>query len=115
VIIITDGYIEAENRHPDTKITGYEQALHKAVLNGKVKEKIRELRLNIPKEDVDLKDVDFLICEINERRSGSGYDFEILKAYWEDWIKNMDANKVNVIGRSQAISLTIRHIREFIN
>ncbi|MFV5700286.1 hypothetical protein ACM55F_00280 [Flavobacterium sp. XS2P12] len=114
VIIITDGYLEAEGRPADTKIYGFERPLHQAVSIGNTLEVITSKGLNIPKVDIDLSNSEILVCEVNERKAGKGFDFEILKAYWEDWFKRMNVKKVNFIQREQANQLTAKRVTEFI-
>lgn len=50
VIIITDGYLETEDSHADTKISGFENQLHQAVLDKNILSIIAKNGLNIPKE-----------------------------------------------------------------
>lgn len=110
VIIITDGYLEAEDRPADTKLT---PQLYKSVNIGNTKDIITKWGLNIPKAQVDLSNTDVLVCEVNERRTGKTKDFEILKAYWEDWLSRMNAHKVFFVQREQATDLTKKKIEEF--
>lgn len=111
VIIITDGYLEAEKRPADTKLT---PQLYKSVNIGNTKETITTLGLNIPKiQGIDLSNTDVLVCEVNERRTGKTKDFEILKAYWEDWFERMNAHKISFIQREQANDLTKKRIEYF--
>jgi hypothetical protein len=110
VVIITDGYLEAEHRPADTKLT---PQLYKSVNIGNTKEVITALGLNIPKAQVDLSNTDVLVCEVNERRTGKTKDFEILKAYWEDWLNRMNVHKVLFIQREQATDLTKKKIEDF--
>lgn len=110
VVIITDGYLEAEHRPADTKLT---PELYKSVNIGNTKEVITALGLNIPKAQVDLSNTDVLVCEVNERRTGKTKDFEILKSYWEDWLSRMNAHKTFFIQREQATDLTKKRIEEF--
>lgn len=113
VIIITDGYLEAEDRPADTKIT---PQLYRSVEIGNTTETIDRLGLNIPKvQGVDLSNTDVLVCEVNERRKGKTKDFEILKSYWEDWLIRMKANKVSFIQRELSNELTKKRIEEFIS
>lgn len=114
VVIITDGYLEAEGKPADTKIKGFEQPLHQAVSIGNILDVITSKGLNIPKVDIDLSNSEILICEVNERKTGKGFDFEILKSYWEDWFKRMNAKKVVFIQREQANDLTAKRVTEFI-
>lgn len=114
VIIITDGYLEPEKSPADTKIDGYQKQLYKSVSLGNTKEVITTLGLNIPKANVDLSNTEILVCEVNERRSGMGYDFEVLKAYWEDWFNRMGAKKIVFMAREKANEITAQKINEFI-
>lgn len=115
VIIITDGYLEAQNKPADTKLKGYESQLHQAVNIGNVLDFINTKGLNIPKVDIDLSTSEILVCEVNERKNGKGFDYEILKAYWEDWFKRMKAKKTVFLQREQATDLTAKKITDFIN
>lgn len=115
VVIITDGYLEAEGKPADTKIYGYQKPLYQAVSNGNLLDVITLNGLNIPKVDIDLSNTEVLVCEVNERKIGKGYDFEILKTYWEDWFKRMNVKeKITFIQREQANDLTAKKVNEFI-
>lgn len=115
VILITDGYLETETSI-DTKILGYQDVLRSSVNLGNTKQIITLKGLNIPKIDIDLTNVEILVCEVNERKEGEGYDFEILKAYWEDWFNRMgvDNNRFKFIQREQSSETTIRNVISFI-
>ena len=115
VIMITDGYLEAENSIPDTKIYGYQKELYAAVHFGNVAQTINSNHLNIPKVDIDLSNTEILVCEVNERKVGKGYDFEVLDAYWSDWMKRMGVKKFKFLEREQASELTKKSIQSFIN
>jgi hypothetical protein len=115
VIIITDGYLEAEGKPADTKIYGFQKQLYQAVSDGNVIDVITSKELNIPKVDIDLSNTEIMICEVNERKAGKGFDFEILKTYWEDWFKRMNTKKVVFIQREQATNIAINKIDKFIN
>lgn len=116
IIFITDGYLEAENSTFDTKIYGYKSQLHKAVSIGNVKQFITLNGLNIPRvNDIDFTNSEILICEVNERKSGKGFDYEILKAYWEDWFERMNAKKPYFLQREQANNITLKIIEQFIS
>ena len=115
VVIITDGYLEAQGKPPDTKIYGYEKPLYEAVSNGNILDIITLNGLNIPNVDINLSNTEVLVCEVNERKIGKGYDFEILKTYWEDWFKRMNVKqKITFIQREQATNVTAIKINEFI-
>lgn len=114
VIIISDGYLEAENKPADTKIYGFEKSLYKSVLNGNTLQVITSKDLNIPKVNIDLSNTEILVCEVNERKSGKGYDYEILKTYWEDWLNRMNAKKIVFLQHEQANNLTSKNVSQFI-
>lgn len=114
VVILTDGYLEAEHKSADTKIYGFEKQLHQAVSVGNILEVITLKGLNIPKVDIDLSNSEILVCEVNERKMGKGFDFEILKTYWEDWFKRMNAKKIVFIQREQATDMTAKRVSEFV-
>lgn len=123
VIIITDGYIETEGNQ-DTKIEGFEKILYQAVSTGNILDVITSYRLNIPKENIDLSNTEFLICEVNERQFvpfknipslGKNYDYDILKVYWEDWLNRMNVkNKPVFLRREPANTITAEKITDFI-
>lgn len=124
VVVITDGYLEAEGKPADTKIYGFESQLHQAVSIGNLLDVITAKGLSIPKVDIDLSNTEILICEVNERKyfpftkiksTGKGFDFEILKTYWEDWFNRMNIKKPIVfIQREQANELTAKRVNDFI-
>ena len=111
VIIITDGYLEIGNGMVYTKIT---PELKKSPNISYTKKLIYNLGLNIPIAQIDLSNTDILVCEVNERKSGMKIDFEILKAYWENWFENMNAHKSVIIQREQATNLTKDRIKIFL-
>ena len=113
LVIITDGYLEGENQPVDTKIIGYEKELKAAVLNGTIDQTIKQLGLSIPAVAVDLSHTDVLICEVNERKIGKGYHFEILQSYWTQWLESMGAKSITFIGREQSTQQTQKQIRQF--
>lgn len=114
LIFITDGYLEAENKPVDTKIDGYQKQLYQSVLTGNILDVINRNKLNIPAESIDLSNTEVLVCELNERKSGKGFDYEILKVYWEDWFKRMGVNKPIILNKEIANKITISSINDFI-
>ena len=123
VIFITDGYIEAEKKSADTKIgyyrssrKGFRRELEKAVMSGNVIDVINKYKYNIP-SSVDLTDVQVLVCEINERSEGAGYDYEILNAYWKDWFLKMNVSEddFKFIERNPSTDFTLKKLNEFID
>lgn len=121
VIIITDGYLELENKQnygsgSRWNYTEINPQLYNSVNIGNVKNTITSLSLNIPKlSNIDLKNTDILVCEVYEKKSSRKKDFEILKAYWEDWFERMNADprKIKFIQREQANDITKKRIEEF--
>lgn len=112
VIIITDGYLETEEL-TYTKLTSQ---LYDAVkVTGNAKRAIKDLELTLPEaQGLDLSDTDILVCEVTEREKGKKKDFEILKAYWEDWLSRMKAHEISFIQKEQATKKTEEKIKEFI-
>ncbi len=87
--------------------------MYKSDAIGNTKNVNTSLGLNIPKVPVDLSNTDVLVCEVNERRIGKTKDFEIQKAYWEDWFERMNAHKISFIQREQANDLTKKRVEDF--
>jgi hypothetical protein len=121
VIILTDGYLEAETGNPQTdngvytRFLGYQTPLYNAVHNNNILEVISYYGLNIPTANIDLSSTQILICEVDERWTGVGYDFQILKTYWTDWLERMKAKDITFIQKQPASSLTIQQLNKFIN
>ncbi|RZK25475.1 MAG: hypothetical protein EOO43_05435 [Flavobacterium sp.] len=124
VIIVTDGYLEAENQQADTKLKGFEKELHNAVQMGNVPQIITKNSLNIPTGNIYIPNISILVCEVNERHyfpftnklwPGEKYDFEILKAYWEDWFNRMGIQKKFFVPREMSISTTTKTIADFVS
>lgn len=115
VIFITDGYLEPQNDPPYTKIYGYQKPLYSAVSDGDILKVINARNLNIPTVNIDLSETHLLVCEVNERKSGKGYDFEILKTYWEDWFRRMNVSKnITFLQKQQASIITEQKVEQFI-
>jgi hypothetical protein len=123
VIIITDGYLELEKKQDygvgkKRNYTKINTELYRSINTGTIKNTIKSLSLNIPKlNNIDLKYTEIFVCEVNERKTGKTKDFEILKAYWQDWFERMNANKdkISFVQREQANGITKAQINEFIN
>ncbi len=120
IIVLTDGYIELEESrdYGNGKRWDYTPCtslLYNSVNIGNTNNEISRLGLNIPvASGVDLSNTEILICEVNERNKGK--DFEILKAYWTDWLQRMKVPEKNIsfIGRNSANNITKQQIEEFI-
>lgn len=118
IIIITDGYLETE----DMSYTGSPQsrkAICKEKSSGRSLDEIfRSKNLHIPPVSTDLSSAEMMIIEVNERKSGSGCDFEIIKKYWTDWIQSMHVKNRGdnfFITRQDATNLTKKEIDAVIN
>jgi hypothetical protein len=129
VIILTDGYLEPQDRISYTPIYhksriskfnyDYRNKLYPAVDNGTIKETIFSLGLNIPViRNLDLENVEILICEVIERNETGGirYDFDILKSYWTDWLTRQKATVLeeDFLKREQSMNVTIEKIYKFL-
>ncbi len=129
VIILTDGYLEPQNKISFTPIYhksriarfnyDYRQQLYNAVELGNVGNIINQLSLNIPKiNDVDLTGVEFLVCEVIERKEdgGTDRDYDILKYYWTDWLTRQGAifREDDFLKREQSMNVTIEKINRFL-
>jgi hypothetical protein len=130
VIILTDGYLEPQDRISYTRIYhksniprynyDYRKPLYAAVDLGTVSQTISYLKLNIPLiQEINLKDVQFLICEVIERdeTGGNRYDYDILKSYWVDWLSRQKASiqEENFLKREQSMNVTITKIFDFLD
>lgn len=109
IIILTDGYLETD----DVDYTKITPQLYKSVSIGNTEQMITALGLNIPKAPINLSNTDVLVCEVNERQRGKGKDYEILKTYWEDWLKRMNVINPQIIPKEQASDLTRKRIEDF--
>lgn len=89
LVIITDGYLELSNG------TVYTENL--AGIGAKVKQGMTlDTAMKLfgkpipPTSYKGLNNWDVLILEVNERKSGVGSDYSILKKYWSDWFATMN-------------------------
>lgn len=129
VIILTDGYLEPQNKKSFTPIYhksrnrkfnyDYREQLYSAVELGTIPSTINRLGLSIPKiNNVDLTDVEFLVCEVIERYedNGTDKDFDILMYYWTDWLTRQGATfpVENFLKREQSMNVTIGKINKFL-
>jgi hypothetical protein len=108
LIVITDGYLEAENT-TETGIWDYtgdfkkRQAVSEKIKRKKsVEEAIRGV-IEIPSLDKKFPTLEVLILEINKRTKsnvhekdpGTTYDYEILEFLWTDWFKKLEIKNAN--------------------
>lgn len=120
LIILTDGYMEAQNRPADTQISRRGTVLNTKLRNGveagTTLETINNQQLNIKTFGKKFPDLEVLICEIKERKSGENYDFEILETYWQDWFIRMKVKEQDFkfLRQDYSINNTINKIKNFI-
>ncbi len=114
VIIITDGYLEPEDREPLTVIDARKEVLYPAVDEGRIEEVIREQKLGIPPVNLDLSETDVFVCEVRERESGKRRDFDILRTYWNNWLQGMKVHESRFTGQKR-MEIMKKNIQEFVN
>lgn len=114
IIVITNGYIKGIDNRVYTVIDSHRFQLYLAMRAGNLLETIYDHYLNIPPADIDLSYTDILVCEVDEMDSGRGYDFEILKTYWEDWLNNMNTRNIIFSPKRNAILDTNNNVKDFI-
>lgn len=93
VIILTDGYLEANNKIY-TKIED-NNVWKSAVANGSHVDLLEENNLFIPNMNYTLPNTEILVLEITERDNGIGWHKEFLSAYWKKWFKGMNIQNIN--------------------
>jgi len=115
VIILTDGYLEKTKDITFTKLNivpenyqAYEKSTPEII------ERITEKECNIPLAEVNLKETDVLVCEVNERESGLNRDYQILEAYWSDWLTRMEPKNFTLVSRNYSMNQTYQDIDKFI-
>jgi hypothetical protein len=118
VVLITDGYLEPEHQSY-TGDAGSREAICKEKNAGTSLDKIFSAEnLHIPSVHTDLSNAEVLILEVNERKTGSGCDYDILKKYWTDWLRSMYVKNADgnfFIPRQDATDLTKKEIESVIN
>jgi len=103
LIMITDGYLEAENS-TETGIWDYtgnfqkrKEVAQKMKHGSSVKDAVKGT-IEIPNIDQKFPTLEVLVLEINKRKGhsrwekdiGTNYDYEILKFLWTDWFKRLE-------------------------
>jgi hypothetical protein len=114
VIIITDGYLEPEDRAPLTIIEAKKDILYAAVDQGRIGEVMQQEKLAIPPVDLDLSGTDVLVCEVKERESGKRRDFDILRTYWSNWLDGMKVRESRFIDQKR-MEIMRKNIQQFIH
>lgn len=93
IIILTDGYLEAQRRIY-TVITPFNNLLKPAVVKGNLKEVMIQKGLFIPQCRNILPNTEILVLEITERPNGIMWHKEVLAQYWKDWFMKMGVKNV---------------------
>jgi hypothetical protein len=95
VIILTDGYLEAEHN----LYTGSEWQLAKICNDHKkgisMENSIDSAKIWIPSLNQRFRDTEVFLFEINERKKGQNCDFDILRIQWKKWLLSMGIKNVN--------------------
>ena len=85
VFLITDGYLETQNRNYTNCSLAYQDFNSNMLSNS-----FEHSKFFIPKcPSVDLANTDICLLEVRERESGRFKDATILKMYWYYWFKSM--------------------------
>lgn len=117
VIIVTDGYLEAE-RKLYTGSSEERMLIISKLKNGeKLEEALAEANLSIEPIEADMSGIEVLILEVSERRGFEGYDYEILKELWRGWLKEMGVENAEsdfFMQSNDAVALTKDAIKKFI-
>ncbi len=118
VIIITDGYLEAE----DKLYTGKGWQLAKICQEIKsgvpIKVSIDSAKLWIPVLPQNFSDVEVYLFEVNERKSGANCDYDILKTQWTAWLSSMGVCNLSqpfFFQREDASTHVTNKIKEILN
>ena len=117
LIIITDGYLELTD---GTVYTENLAGIGMKIKYGMSLESAMQMYGKpIPKTSYNqLNKWDILMLEINERKSGQGSDYAILKKYWSDWFAAMGniefQNSNNFVPRDNITNMAENKIVEFL-
>jgi len=126
LIIITDGYLEAEHR----LYTGdwrTRNAIANRIKQGNPIEETVLNRIKIPEIAQKFPTLEVLILEVNERKRrspqepndpGTTEDYDILQILWSDWFRRLEIKNVNdnfFIHRNDATQLTKNEIDKFLS
>ena len=113
VIILTDGYLDTIN----TDYTKIRPEMKAVAQQGRINEYLQRENLYIPRENIDLRNVDILMLEITERPAGIGWHQEILTTYWKNWFQSMGARNIkddNVRDVFKSSELSSNQIKEVV-
>jgi hypothetical protein len=126
LIIITDGYLEAEYKlYTGDLIT--RNAVVNKIKRGNLIEDAVLSKIKIPDIVQKFPTLEVLILEVNERKrfspqepkdKGTTEDYDILMVLWRDWFKQIQVKNVDenfFIQRSDATQLTKNEIDRFLN
>jgi hypothetical protein len=118
LVIITDGYLEAE-RKIYTKLV-FDLSANSQIKSGSNPDFVlKSFNANIqPCFDTSLKNWKILMLEINERKVGKNTHYPILKEYWADWFDSMKYEELDrdefFVLRDDALDIAKSRIDEFI-
>lgn len=118
IILITDGYLESENRVYTGDAELLRSVCNSASSGRSLDEVFKSKNLKIPPTGSDLSDTEVLVLEANERKAGEKCDFDVLKKFWTDWFKSMKVKNADgnfFIARQNATDLTKEEIDKMIN
>lgn len=132
VIIITDGYLEAQN-NAKTGVSLYtgsflqrSQACNQLKRGVPILAAVQNSIFNIRDCQEHFPELEILVLEVNERSRrtklepvdpGTACDYDILKSLWMNWFKMLEIKNANenfFIQRNDAIELTKKEIKEFL-
>lgn len=115
IIILTDGYLETNDRtYTETK-EGLENALKTAINNGNLEEVMNNNNLTIPRSRHTLPNTEVLVLEITERQRGIGWHKEVLEQYWKDWFKSMGVKNINNNNFFQLHNNNVNETKKIVN
>ena len=117
LVIITDGYLESENNLYTGNASELADLRKIIKKNPVLSEKQLDLFPKIPSSiNNSFPELEVLVLEVNERTTGVGYDYDILKHTWQDWFQRLKIKNVNknfFIQRNEATEITKREIDKF--
>lgn len=117
LVIVTDGYLESDNKLYTGSASQLYDLRKMVKSNSIITEKQLDLFPKIPSSiNNSFPDLEILVLEVNERTTGIGYDYDILKHIWQDWFQRLKIKNVKknfFIQRNEATEITKREIDDF--
>lgn len=95
IIILTDGYLETNDKTYTFTKGALENTLKLAVQNGNIEDIMKINDLALPKSRNTLPNTEVLVLEVTERKNGIMWHKEVLTQYWKDWFKSMNIKNTN--------------------